>query len=63
MAHKSGFTCGLLGQRLVDAGFSTVYAKRERYELWALALMEQSDKEAVRRQLADAGLDMIDSGA
>jgi SAM-dependent methyltransferase len=59
MAHKSGFTTTLLGQRLVDAGFSTVYARRDRYELWALALMEQADKDLIRKQLADSGVDMI----
>ncbi len=59
MAHKSGFTCASLGQRLVDAGFATVLATRERFDLWAVALMEQADKAAVQQRLAAAGLNVF----
>jgi SAM-dependent methyltransferase len=60
MAHKTGFTCASLGQLLLDAGFFTVLAKRERFNLWAVALAEQADKVVIQRQLAQAGLDMFD---
>jgi len=60
MAHKTGFTCASLGQLLLDTGFSTVLAKRERFDLWALALTEQADKPLLQEQLAKAGLDMFE---
>jgi SAM-dependent methyltransferase len=63
MAHKSGFTCASLGQRLIDAGFPTVLVKNDRVDLWAVALMEQADKASIQRQLAQAGLDMFDEAA
>jgi Methyltransferase domain len=63
MAHKCGFTCALLGQRLLDAGFHTVFTKRERFNLWAVALMEQVDQNVVLQQLQQAGLDMLDDAA
>jgi SAM-dependent methyltransferase len=60
MAHKTGFTCASLGQLLVEAGFSIVLAKRERLDLWALALREEADKNAIQRDLSSAGIDMFD---
>jgi len=63
MAHNTGFTCASLGQHLLDAGFPVVLAKRERFELWALALMEEADKSAIQRELKVAGLDMFDDPA
>jgi SAM-dependent methyltransferase len=60
MAHKCGFTCASLGQRLVDAGFATVLATRNGYDLWAVALMELADRTAIQRQLAAAGLKVFD---
>jgi SAM-dependent methyltransferase len=60
MAHKTGFTCALLGQRLLDAGFPIVLAKRERLDLWAMALMENVDKSKLQHQCKAAGLDMFD---
>jgi predicted SAM-dependent methyltransferase len=59
LAHKSGFTAALLGNRLVEAGFSPVYAKRERFELWALALMEKADKTVIKAFLSKSGLDIL----
>ena len=35
-------------------------AKQERFELWALALMERADKIAIQNDLAKAGLNMFD---
>jgi hypothetical protein len=63
MAHNTGFTCTSLGQHLLDAGFPVVLAKRERFELWALALMEEADKSAIQWELKVAGLDMFDDPA
>jgi SAM-dependent methyltransferase len=60
MAHNTGFTCASLGQLLLDAGFHIALAKRERLELWALALMPQADKLDIQGQLKAAGLDMSD---
>jgi len=60
MAHNTGFTCADLGQLLLDAGFPVVLAKRERWDLWALALMENADKRAIQRELKATGLDMFD---
>jgi SAM-dependent methyltransferase len=63
MAHNTGFTCASLGQRLLDAGFPVVLAKREGLALWALALMEQADKTTIQQELKAAGLDMSDDSA
>jgi SAM-dependent methyltransferase len=60
MAHKCGFTCVSLGQRLVDSGFATVLATRDGFDLWAVALMERADKTAIQQQLAAAGLKVFD---
>lgn len=58
MAHKTAFTRDSLGQGLIDAGFPVVLAKSDRFDLWAVALMERADRMAIERQLAQAGLDM-----
>ena len=60
MAHNTGFTCASLGQLLVESGFSIVLAKRERMDLWALALREEADKHAIQHDLSSAGIDMFD---
>lgn len=59
MAHNTGFTCARLGEALMQAGFDKVLAKRApQYELWALALMEESDDRQITEQLSASGLDM-----
>jgi len=58
MAHNTGFTCASLGDILIGAGFAEVVAKRQRFDLWALALMPGADREAIVAPLATAGLDM-----
>lgn len=58
MAHKTGFTCASLGQRFVDAGFPIVLVKRERFDLWALGLMQEAHQASIQRQLVAAGLDL-----
>ena len=60
MAHRTGFTCASLGQLLVESGFPSVLAKRDGFDLWALALMPDADKEAIQRELEGAGLDLVD---
>jgi predicted SAM-dependent methyltransferase len=60
MAHKTGFTCAVLGQLLLDAGFPIVLARGERFDLWILALMHKADKAAIQSELKAAGLDMFD---
>ncbi|WP_158814062.1 class I SAM-dependent methyltransferase [Methylocapsa sp. S129] len=60
MAHNTGLTSASLGKLLLDAGFPTVLAKRERLDLWVVALMEKADKVGVQRRLKAAGLDMFD---
>ena len=60
MAHHSGFTCATLGAALLDAGFPMVLAKRKGFDLWALALMEDADKEEILSELKAAGLNLYD---
>jgi SAM-dependent methyltransferase len=60
MAHNTGFTCALLGKRLLDAGFPIVLVKRQHLDLWAVALMDKADKSALQRECKAAGLDMLD---
>ncbi len=60
MAHKTGFTCARLGNMLIDCGFPTVLGKRgDRYDLWAVALMENADQQAIQSALKRNGLDMF----
>jgi SAM-dependent methyltransferase len=58
MAHKSGLTAGIVGQYLIDAGFPTVVTRRQRFDLWAVALMGDADEADILKALQDAGLDM-----
>jgi SAM-dependent methyltransferase len=60
MTHNTGFTCASLGKLLLESGFPTILATRERLDLWMVALMEAANEENVRRQLRDAGLDMVE---
>jgi len=60
MAHNTGFSSATLGNLLVNAGFGMVLVKRDRLDLWALALMEDADKPAIQRELKACGLDMFD---
>ena len=60
MAHNTGFTCTVLGQLLLDAGFPVVLAKGQRFDLWALAFMEKADMAAIQYELKSTGLDMFD---
>jgi SAM-dependent methyltransferase len=60
MAHKTGFTCASLGQRLVDAGFHVAVVKREGLDLWALGLMQDADQAKIQHKLLAAGLDIFE---
>jgi SAM-dependent methyltransferase len=60
MAHHTGFSASSLGQRLVDAGFSSALVKQDKFDLCALALMPEADKPAIQTQLKAAGLDMFE---
>jgi hypothetical protein len=60
MAHKTGFTCAILGKLLLESGFPIVLVKRIEFEIWALALMEQADKRIIQHELNAAGLNMFD---
>ncbi len=58
MAHHSGLTSDRLGRLLLQAGFAEAVTKRQDYDLWALALMKDADRDAIHRSLQAAGLDM-----
>jgi SAM-dependent methyltransferase len=60
MAHNTGFTCASMGDILVAAGFAEVVARRQRFDLWAVAFMPAADRAAVLAELRAAGLDMAD---
>jgi predicted SAM-dependent methyltransferase len=60
MAHKTGFTCALLGRYFVDAGFPIVLVKREQLDLWALGLMPEADQAGIQGNLLAAGLDIFE---
>ena len=60
MAHNTGFTSMSIGNALASAGFAEVLVKRDRFDLWALALMQEADKEAIQQDLKTYGLDMFD---
>jgi len=58
MAHRTGFTCASLGALLLEAGFPVVMGKRERFDLWMVALMDNADRAEIESELKAAGLDI-----
>jgi predicted SAM-dependent methyltransferase len=60
MAHHSGLTSDRLGGLLLEAGFVEAVTKRRDYDLWALALTERADRQAIHRWLRVADLDMFE---
>ena len=50
---------GLSSNMCILKGFPTVLAVRDSFNLWAVALMEAADQEAIQRQFLDAGLDVF----
>ena len=61
MAHRTGFSCASLGELLLEAGFPSVIARRNRFDLWALAFMPEADQDQIRRELADGGFAIFDN--
>jgi SAM-dependent methyltransferase len=57
MAHRTGFTAERLGNLLLSAGFPTVFARSDNFEICALALMPKADAQAILRSLASCGFD------
>jgi predicted SAM-dependent methyltransferase len=60
MAHHSGLTSERLGGLLLQAGFAESITKRQDFDLWALAMRENADRDAIQHSLRIAGLDMCD---
>jgi SAM-dependent methyltransferase len=61
MAHKTGFTTARLGRLLLEAGFATVLTRTLRFDLWALALMEQADQAVIGGQFRAIRFDVFDA--
>lgn len=60
MAHNTGFTADRLGRLLIDAGFAEAFAKRgAAYDLWALAVMPDTDIKNVLADLKTVKLDLF----
>jgi SAM-dependent methyltransferase len=60
MAHKTGFTAARLGRLLLDAGFATVLTRTLRFDLWALALLGETDRALIASQFRAAGFGVFD---
>jgi predicted SAM-dependent methyltransferase len=58
MAHHSGLTAERLGGLLLQAGFAEAVTKRQNFDLWALALTGDADRDSILKGLQGAGLDM-----
>jgi predicted SAM-dependent methyltransferase len=58
MAHHSGLTSERLGDLLLRAGFAEAITRRQDFDLWALALTEHANRDAIQHRLRAAGLDM-----
>ncbi|HJP67423.1 MAG TPA: methyltransferase domain-containing protein [Sphingomicrobium sp.] len=58
MAHRSGLTAERLGGLLLRAGFAEAITRRQGVDLWALALMDNADRDAIGRKLQATGLNM-----
>jgi hypothetical protein len=60
MSHHTGFTTDRLGRLLVDSGFSEVLVKKgSSFDLWAVALMAETNKENLLRHLQASELDLF----
>jgi len=60
MAHNTAFTADRLGRLLIDAGFAEAFAKRgPAYDVWALAVMRDTDIQRVLTDLRTARLDLF----
>lgn len=61
MAHHSGLTSERLGELLLQAGFAEAVTKRQGFDLWALALMDNADRDAIQHRLRASGLDLSET--
>jgi SAM-dependent methyltransferase len=60
MCHNTGFTTERLGRLLVESSFAEVLVKRgSSYELWALALMVEANKQDLLAYLRANSLDLF----
>lgn len=58
MAHNTGFTFDRMGRLLLEAGFPQVHiVKQTAYDLWALAMMPNTQREQLIRKLGMFGVD------
>jgi SAM-dependent methyltransferase len=60
MAHQTGFTAERLSRLLLDAGFPTILAKTQMFDLWVLALMPRANQATLERQFRAACFHMFD---
>lgn len=58
MAHHSGLTAERLGDLLLNAGFAEAITKQQNFDLWAVGLAHNVDRDGVLTELRAAGLDM-----
>jgi SAM-dependent methyltransferase len=61
MAHKTGFTEARLGRLLLEAGFATVLATTDSFDLWALALMACADEGLILSRFQAAHFNIFDN--
>jgi SAM-dependent methyltransferase len=58
MAHNTGFTVERLGRMLLEGGFAEAWVFAGRaFDIWAIAMMVDADRDGVRRQLTAGGLE------
>jgi hypothetical protein len=58
MSHRTAFTQKLIATRLLNAGFAEVRVRRgANFDLWCLAMMTQTNLEALLSLMQGAGLD------
>jgi len=56
MAHKTAFTIARLGNFLIQAGFTSAFVDRRGWDLWAIGMRENADRDAVRREMVAGGI-------
>jgi SAM-dependent methyltransferase len=61
MAHNTGFTAERIARLFLQEGFVEILVtKGICFDLWALALMPNADKQQIRSDLRDSGLDFFE---
>jgi predicted SAM-dependent methyltransferase len=57
MAHNTGFTCDRMGRLLLEAGFPQAHiVKQSAFDLWALAMMPNTQREQLIQKLGMLGV-------